>query len=1006
MAADYTNSEILNELSRIFRVGIDPGREGGTLNTQVEYGQLLDTASLTFLLQNDAIFYLARLVRNTLNSLVVQEIRLLEDTLLALDHLGKIGAPVRDTTILSNANTALLALDAAGSVQNRPESARFSKQMDSFAGLNRTNVVTGNELVRPKEEARGIIAANLTSLKKVHTKVLDSTYALRDLLDEYLDLDIPSKVSSTAISNIRSNLEDIEEDIPDSTNADNIAASRKSVLTALASKVAVDAIANFSDPRTVKVRSPSNPYPTSLKHFGRVTGTGDPASVTSSQGPWSLPLSAPLVLAVDGGANVQVDVDQLLGTTLRAKAEEPFALSAGVSGVIKLHMLVDPRIVVTTAGAGSTVVTSILGDHFGLGFKNLGAPISFPNMAGTDVATRVIQDLRGLQFGTVSAAVNLGGEKWRVTFSGWAGGDEPGGGMTQDHVGSYFRDGSFNRWEILVVEDTNNAVVSVPTITPAPVNPPSTGSLTLSGDVPSLTTKLTFTPATTATTLNEDVQISAAIKTVTLSIAPDNDVAGVIVDVQSEQADVDVGLLGNAWRLMTLNQHVQVKADPLNPTRLVFTARSSVDPTVLVAAQFVRVNAALTVSIVEDSAHTALGLLIGQSMAEHRLSPVDLAEFVESSVPGLSSSVSRETIATGILNTVSSTAQVTAPELDGVAEVGDQLVLGGVESGTFSIESLSPITLDRSSFSSSEVGVPYKLKRTTATLASANNSRGSSLGVVSGPSELGFSVGTVYGSLLGFEAVDKSGNLLDFGDLASAGDILDIAGLSDVAIDNVNSTTLTLVSGLASNVARKAFEIRSVAAVAYNSLAADLETYASSRQLLQKHGFDVDLDELDVALTRALLPGQNFTSNRNQAKQVAADLLSIMTSSPRRTDEYTTDIPVAALDLETLLSTFSPGVVSEVDSLLDTFLERKYGRSVKLLQSGKIREFFATNEETGSHAGAMMSASRQVVRDMPAQATTDEEVDASVNLYVTTSVGVDPEYNLDDSEVIDAGRNR
>ena len=162
MAADYTNAEILNELSRIFRAGIEPGREGGTANTQVEYQQLLDSASLTFLLQNDAIFYLARLARNNLNALVVQEIRIVEDILLALDHLGQIGQPVRDTTILSNANTALLSLDAAGSVKDRPEAARFSIQMDRFAALNRGNIVSSgvNELVRPKEEARGIITTN------------------------------------------------------------------------------------------------------------------------------------------------------------------------------------------------------------------------------------------------------------------------------------------------------------------------------------------------------------------------------------------------------------------------------------------------------------------------------------------------------------------------------------------------------------------------------------------------------------------------------------------------------------------------------------------------------------------------------------------------------------------------------------------------------------------------------------------------------------------------------
>ena len=118
------------------------------------------------------------------------------------------------------------------------------------------------------------------------------------------------------------------------------------------------------------------------------------------------------------------------------------------------------------------------------------------------------------------------------------------------------------------------------------------------------------------------------------------------------------------------------------------------------------------------------------------------------------------------------------------------------------------------------------------------------------------------------------------------------------------------------------------------------------------------------------------------------------------------DVPTAALDLESMLAAFTPSSVSEVDSLLDTFLERKYSRAVKLLQSGKIREFFATNEETGSYAGALMNTSRQVVRDLPAQATTDEEVDASVNLAASSSFGTDAEFNLEDTELIDVGRIR
>jgi hypothetical protein len=507
-------------------------------------------------------------------------------------------------------------------------------------------------------------------------------------------------------------------------------------------------------------------------------------------------------------------------------------------------------------------------------------------------------------------------------------------------------------------------------------------------------------------TTGQNFSIGPSVKTLELSTSPNNDVAGTIAAAQAGNGDVDTSLSFNAWRDMLLNTHVQVRASALDPKKLVFVPRSQRDPHLTVGASFLKILSSVGTTLVNDSAHEVLGLLIGQSMVESRLAPQDLAELVEASVSGLVSSVDKEIVTSGTLSTAEGTSQVTASELTGVAQVGDQLVLGGTAAGTFSIESLSPITLDRPAFASSESGVPYRLTRATVTLSSSNSSRGSSLRVVSGPSELGFAVGTVYGSVPHFEAVDRSGNRASFADLAAPGDVLSVVGGGSVAIDNVNSTTLGLAEGLPSNTERVAFEIQSASAISYDELVEDLETYTNSSQLLRKHGFDVDLDELDVALTRALLPGQNFLASRNQAKRVTADLLSILTSNPRRADEYTTRVPTASLSLETILSTYTPAAVPEVDSLLDTFLERKYSRAVKLLQSGKIQEFFDTDEETGSFAGNLMSTSRDVVRDFPAQATTVEEVDNEVNLATTTSFGVDPEYILDDSEVIDAGRTR
>ena len=184
MSADFTQSEILNEVSRIFRAQIDPGREGGTLNTRTEYEQLLELSSTTFLLYNDAIFYVALLARNKLLGSVKEETALVEDMLVALENMTQIGQVVKDVTTLSNANTALLSLDAANSVKNRPETKRFTDLMDKFVSNYRPNLLSSSTpgvIVRPREDARNILRENMSRLTVVHDGVLESMTSLRDL---------------------------------------------------------------------------------------------------------------------------------------------------------------------------------------------------------------------------------------------------------------------------------------------------------------------------------------------------------------------------------------------------------------------------------------------------------------------------------------------------------------------------------------------------------------------------------------------------------------------------------------------------------------------------------------------------------------------------------------------------------------------------------------------------------------------------------------------------------
>jgi hypothetical protein len=996
---DYSDAEVLNEAARVFRARIDPGKEGGTINTTVEYQQLLETASTTFLLYNDAVYHVAWLARNRLLSLVGQEIDLIEDILVSLDHLEQVGSPVRDTTILSNARTALLALDAAGAVQGRPEARRFSILMDQYVDQFRKNVISSStgQMVRPREQAQRLIRTNLTRIEEVHDQMLAVLFALDSVVEEFIDLDIPSKVSTTAIVNVRDQLDTLEIIAEDTNDADNIVASRASVLAGLTSKVAVESIADFTNPGEVKVRTPILPVPPNLKHLGRVVGSGEAASLLSSPGPWDLPLSAPIQVSVNGGAPVTSDIDDILGTSLVGSGDESFSTTEESHN---LHFIVDQRTITDTVGSASASFAT-LSRSLGLSFKNLGAPISFPGLANPDNTQRAIADLQTLQTGTVSSAISIGEEKWRIVFSSWSAGNQTATGLVQGHVGGYFRSASspYERWEILVVEDANTAVVSVPYLSPA-VNPPTFGSLTLKGDYEGLNTYVVFTPSLSVSASGA-VTIAPAVKTVSLEYPNLLTVADVIGRVQGEDGEYDPALGGTlqTWRYQTLHQYARVREDPENTGRLSFIPRSA-DSLLVVNGSFTKVESTTGIVVKEASAHGEVGLLLGQAVSLNALSVSDLAAIIQSDIPGTIVTEEQVILSTGTLRTSSQTGEVVGDGLE-LAGVGDEIAL---PSGTFRVVSLNPVTVE-TTFSSNE-DVPYTLTRTRMKLASASTSRGSSIRVLSGPAELGFGTSLVKGSIPTFEAVDRSGNKLSFTGLVVEGDILDVAGLAPVAITEVSGTLLTLSIGLAADVERRSFEVLSSAAVQYSELVGKLDTFINSRQLLKKHGFNQGLEALNDALARALIPGQNFASNRNQAKTISVDLLSILTGSPRRSDEYSTSVPTAALNLEDILGEYDPTRVPEVDGILDLLLDRQYTRAANLLQSGRIREFFDTTEETASFPGAMMSAARQVVTDLPDRDGTQEGTDRGVNIATSAVEDTDPDHNLDDTEFIDGGLDR
>jgi len=908
--ADFTESEILGAVAAIFRAQLSPSKTGGTLDTDTEYAQLQEMISLAFLLYPRAIFYLARLVANRLVSKTSQEVALIEDLLVSLRDLGQVGKPFTSTTLLSDANTALLGLDAATSVVNRPEATRFNRIMDKVADELRNNVVSPDgRLVRPREEARDVIRADLERLKDLHEEVLEAVVFLRDLVFTFLALDIPSKVAASALANIRTRLSAFNETLTKASYAENIALSREVLLNTLASKAAVSVIADFSDPSKIKYHGPHNPVPETVNHAGQ-SGECEPASVFTGRSPWDLPILDTIELAVDGGAAQGVDLKILTGPRLVTRNREDFEVSS------KLHVAVEPAgksfTTYALAAAPDRVMVSI--PTRGLSFKDLGAPlsvqltlvhdgVSWTTHIPSDMDPRVITELMYLQAFPVSGpyyhtSYDFGGttyydvlELTGVPILGF----DSGAGLGSRHVGDYFwlsNDGgaTIQRFEILEVLDATLAVIDPRGETPFP-HPLNPAEAYLMGVSDQTLVIADVAPAfSLAIPASVKVDIGPVIKTAEFS-AGTKSVADLISDIESEagvSAPNDIGAQLN-WHARALEMN----------GRLVLVPRSRSNPFLSIASQALRAQDPIGPGVwEEDSAHESLGYSIGQRLDNRFdtnavLNASDLADLIEQDTVGIVAEAVPETIGEGTnLRTVAGTTSVRDTTVGFAAtgaEPGDQIEIeGGVAAGVYRISSVlsTELVLDKNdTFPANEENLNYKILKERVEIKSEATDRTSEVEVVSAPAVFGLTVGKYYGTSTEFQAANGKGDLLEFS-LAEEGDVLKLPGRDPIEIESVDGDTLTLAETIPSNTVNSPFVIRTQTGEQYDAMREKLLTFTTSANLLRKNGFDENLDAVDFALTAAIIPGQNFASSRNNARNLLNDLAALLTSFYERTDEH------------------------------------------------------------------------------------------------------------------------
>lgn len=888
--ATYTTTEIYNELSKVLLSTVSSSRESGVSNTKDEYQQLLLLTSLTLLLNPSAMFYLIRLSANKLNAEILDEVAYLNDILTSLESLDQVGVPVTNTTAASNASTALLALDGAGTVQGRHELTKFTSLVAEQASLLGKNVVSqGGELVQPRDAARNAIRLGFAAVQEKHQQVLTHIAALASAMSEYDALDIPSKASASIISGVRKSISDYMTATSLSSESENVANSRQYVLSLLTSQAIVGLLAKFRSPMSLKFRSPVKPIPATAKHYGQGYGEVTTPSVSSASGPWQTPLASPLVLAVNGGGAQTLAVESLV-PGLHGSASEPFAVTPGS----RLHVVVDPNTYDGVVDFGGVSEVRLQNPKIPLGFRHLGCGVSFPDSTRDGTSStlypRAIRDLTMLEgfawcsWNPSNSSVDLALPQG-IGYDSWD--------TTHDyHVGGYIKDVSGVRFRITGIRNSESVYIDARGLTPNTL-----GTVWVCGQGrPGLPTYFSFDPLFPAGYTPDNghrVQISPSVKSTEIS---GTSLAAVIAEINSSSGPTSLG-----W-------HVQASSSVLRATSLALKLRDQQSPYLQISPHVVEINTTTPSppTIVYRSCHEALGFSLGGRPCptlplDDHLSAVELAAEISKRAVG-----------------------VTA------VAVGD-----------------------------------------TVALSSKSIKQGAAIQVLSGPASLGFPSGKVVGGFSSFCAKSRAGDLLTF-DGVEVGDLLHITGVGDVEIASVADTVLGLASPIPATVKDAPFTIRSASIGVYSVLSTWLQEFLATTLSINR--YNQNLDKLDAALTSALAVGQNFQSSRAAAKAAFAELVKLLETVPPQ------------------LANYSAVPVSGVDRVTAAFLDRRYDRAVDLLLSTRIRDFYATDEETGSYSGNMMAASRTAVQDLPSADSSEHAIDEQLNVASSVVLGQPDTY--------------
>jgi hypothetical protein len=301
--AGFTSEEVQAAVNRFLLKQVSvPQLKTGARDVLALRDVVFDLLTTSLLLRPDSYFYLIWLSKNKLRQLVAQQIASIASIESWAEGVSRPAKLIDSTTELTNAQAALLDLNAGLNARTKgvsgsigPAVSRFSKSVGNFVSneLNK-NVVSGGAVVETGEELRAKISEEWSAVVTRQADLENRVALLSRAVDNLEDVRLPEKSVRDIVSRIRERLVELQEVLEGN---EAIQQSREAFLELLTMRSLLAKASTFRAPRLVLAPRTGDPLTGSL-----IDSEGEEAAVLGTvSAPYNYDVGSSFQLSRDGG---------------------------------------------------------------------------------------------------------------------------------------------------------------------------------------------------------------------------------------------------------------------------------------------------------------------------------------------------------------------------------------------------------------------------------------------------------------------------------------------------------------------------------------------------------------------------------------------------------------------------------------------------------------------------------------------------------------------------------